>query len=131
METLFRLLLGLVFLFVSAGAAVAQDLVAQGIEAMGGERALGELRTIAIRGQDIQWEYESSYEPGPKAQAAAKRRSKIHDPARSRRRQRAHRLGSSCGSHHPTAQLQIQRDHDWRDWLCERYRFREPHRERA
>ncbi|HET9687687.1 MAG TPA: MBL fold metallo-hydrolase [Pseudolabrys sp.] len=68
METLFRLLLGLVFLFASAGSAVAQDLVAQGIEAMGGERALGELRTIAIRGQDIQWEYESSYEPGPKAQ---------------------------------------------------------------
>ena len=67
METLFRLLLGLVFLFASAGSAVAQDLVAQGIEAMGGERALGELRTIAIRGQDIQWEYESSYEPGPQA----------------------------------------------------------------
>ena len=68
METLFRLLLGLVFLFASAEAVSAQDLVAQGIEAMGGERTLGELRTIAIRGQDIQWEYESSYEPGPKAQ---------------------------------------------------------------
>ena len=36
---------------------------------MGGEAALGQLRTIAVRGQDSQWEHESSYEPGPKAKS--------------------------------------------------------------
>lgn len=49
--------------------ASAQDAVARGIEALGGEAALGQLRTIAIRGQDIQWEHESSLEPGPKAKS--------------------------------------------------------------
>jgi glyoxylase-like metal-dependent hydrolase (beta-lactamase superfamily II) len=67
----FRLLviaLGLVVVS-SVQPALAQDLVARGIEAMGGEAALGQLRTIAIRGQDSQWEHESSFEPGPKAKS--------------------------------------------------------------
>jgi hypothetical protein len=49
--------------------ALARDLVARGLDAMGGEAAVGQLRTIAVRGQDSQWEHESSYEPGPKAKS--------------------------------------------------------------
>ncbi len=71
MNRLFRLLVvAFALLLVSqAYPALAQDLVARGVEAMGGEAALGQLRTIAIRGQDAQWEHESAYEPGPRAKS--------------------------------------------------------------
>jgi len=70
MNALIRLsLVALCLLLTSQAPAFAQDLVARGIEAMGGEAALGQLRTIAIRGQDTQWEHESSLEPGPKAKS--------------------------------------------------------------
>jgi glyoxylase-like metal-dependent hydrolase (beta-lactamase superfamily II) len=71
MNVPFRLLvvaLGLL-LVSNVSPALAQDHVARGIDAMGGEAALAQLRTIAIRGQDSQWEHESSYEPGPKAKS--------------------------------------------------------------
>ena len=71
MKVPLRLLLFALGLLLANNAhpAFAQDLVARGIEAMGGEASLGQLRTIAIRGQDSQWEHESSYEPGPKAKS--------------------------------------------------------------
>lgn len=70
MKTPFRFLLIAVFSCVS-GAAVAassQDLVKRAIEAAGGEAALGQLKTVAIRGQNVHWEIESSLEPGKAAQ---------------------------------------------------------------
>lgn len=50
---------------VAAGQVPAP--VNRAIEAMGGEAALAQLKTVAIRGQDVQWEIESSLEPGPRA----------------------------------------------------------------
>jgi len=57
------------FLFPSSSIAAAgtADPLDRAIEAQGGESALNQLRTIAIRGQDTSWEIESSYEPGKAA----------------------------------------------------------------
>lgn len=64
------LLVALSWLLTSmVSPALAQDLVARALEAMGGVAALAQLRAIAIRGQDSQWEHESSLEPGPKARS--------------------------------------------------------------
>lgn len=60
---------GAVLLLTAAAVgAQPQNLIDQALKAMGGESALGSIKTIAIRGSDMQREYESSYEPGPKAQ---------------------------------------------------------------
>ncbi len=69
MKTSIRLLLLTLFSCVAGGAiaASAKDLVARGVEAAGGEAALGQLKIIAIRGQNTQWEIESSLEPGKSA----------------------------------------------------------------
>jgi len=69
MKTPIRLVFIAVFSFVSgaAVAASAPDLVKRAVEAAGGEAALGQLKTIAIRGQNVHWEFESSVEPGKAA----------------------------------------------------------------
>jgi glyoxylase-like metal-dependent hydrolase (beta-lactamase superfamily II) len=50
-----------------AASGKALETVERAIAAMGGEAALGAIQTLAIRGEDVQWEIESSYEPGPRA----------------------------------------------------------------
>jgi len=79
MKTSFRLLLLALFSFVAGGAiaATAKDLVTRGVEAAGGEAALGQLRTIAIRGQNIHSEFESSVEPGTAAKPRQASESKF------------------------------------------------------
>jgi len=69
MKTPIRPVFIAVFTLVSgaAVAASAQDLVKRAIEAAGGEAALGQLKTVAIRGQNVHWEIESSVEPGKAA----------------------------------------------------------------
>ena len=60
------LLLALVALFAGScatGPSREQDLVNKAVDAMGGEAALIQLMTIAIRGSDKVWEYGSSYQP--------------------------------------------------------------------
>lgn len=60
---------GALCLLLAVGArAQTQVLLNQALKAMGGEAAVDALKTISIRGSDQQREYESSYEPGPKAQ---------------------------------------------------------------
>lgn len=58
-------------LVLSAGAgnaASGQDLVGRAIKAAGGENALAQLKTVAIRGQNVAWEVESSVKPGKEAE---------------------------------------------------------------
>jgi len=66
MRTSIRLLSIAVFSLIAGGATAAspRDLVARAVDAMGGEAALGQLKTVAIRGSDTVWEVESSLEPG-------------------------------------------------------------------
>jgi glyoxylase-like metal-dependent hydrolase (beta-lactamase superfamily II) len=68
-----------IFSFVSgaAAAASAQDLVKRAVEAAGGEAALSQLKTVAIRGSDTVWEVESSLEPG-RAKPRKGAESKFH-----------------------------------------------------
>ena len=67
--TCFRaLLLGALLGAASLAGAQGHALVNAAINAMGGEAALGSLKTMAIRGADQQREYESSFEPGAKAE---------------------------------------------------------------
>lgn len=62
-------LAGAVLLLMAAAAgAQPQALIDQAIKAMGGDAALGSLKTLSIRGSDQQREYESSYDPGAKAE---------------------------------------------------------------
>jgi glyoxylase-like metal-dependent hydrolase (beta-lactamase superfamily II) len=56
------------WLTAAAAGAQPQALIHQAVNAMGGEAALAALKTIAIRGSDQQREYESSFEPGAKAE---------------------------------------------------------------
>lgn len=69
MKTPFRLLFIAVFSCIPAAAIAAssQDLVKRAVEAVGGEAALSQLKTVAIRGSDTQWEIESSLDPGKAA----------------------------------------------------------------
>ena len=59
---------GALYLVAAMGAGAQQPLIDQALKAMGGEAALASLKTISIRGSDQQREYESSVEPGPKAE---------------------------------------------------------------
>ena len=62
-------LAGTVLLLTAAAAgAQPQALIDQALKAMGGEAALASLKTVSMRGSDQQREYESSYDPGPKAE---------------------------------------------------------------
>ena len=49
-------------------AASDQGLVGRAIKAAGGEAALAQMKTVAIRGQNVAWEVESSAKPGKEAQ---------------------------------------------------------------
>ncbi|HXF67966.1 MAG TPA: MBL fold metallo-hydrolase [Burkholderiales bacterium] len=60
------LLFGLALSGAAPGAS-PRELVARAVQAMGGEAALERIRTLAIHGEDVQWEIESSYEPGARA----------------------------------------------------------------
>jgi len=60
-----------------AAAASPRDLVARAVDAMGGDSALGQLRTLAIHGQNVHWEIESSMKPGREAEARQGSESKF------------------------------------------------------
>ena len=62
------LLIGTLLGATGVVSAQGHSLVNAAISAMGGEAALNALNTIALRGTDQQREYESSYEPGAKAE---------------------------------------------------------------
>jgi glyoxylase-like metal-dependent hydrolase (beta-lactamase superfamily II) len=72
MKTPLRLLFIAVFSSIAgnATAASSRDLVARAVDAMGGEAALGGIKTITIRGQSSTWEPEASFEPGGKPRHA-------------------------------------------------------------
>ena len=72
MNTIIRLL-SFTLLSFAAGTAVAasgKDLVSRAVEAAGGEAALGQIKSITIRGQSSTWEPEASVEPGGKPRHA-------------------------------------------------------------
>src|SRR5262245_28101065 len=65
------------FMYQPAFAAPAQNPVARAVEALGGEAALGQLKTVAIRGSNIVNEIESSLTPGKAAESRQGSESKF------------------------------------------------------
>ena len=59
---------GMLFTPVYAASNAAMTQVNKAIEAQGGEAALNQLRTVAIRGSHVLWEIESSYQVGKAAE---------------------------------------------------------------
>lgn len=57
------------FVYPPAFAASAQNPVARAVDALGGEAALSQLKTVAIRGSNVVHEIESSLTPGKAAEA--------------------------------------------------------------
>ena len=60
-----------------AASGAAMTHVNRAVEALGGEAALSQLRTVAIRGSDVASEIESSYEPGKLAKPRPAAESKF------------------------------------------------------
>ncbi|HKA38259.1 MAG TPA: MBL fold metallo-hydrolase [Burkholderiales bacterium] len=55
----------------ASGPSGEQDLVNKAVNALGGEAALGQLRTVSIAGNAKVWEYASSYQPADKPRDSA------------------------------------------------------------
>lgn len=72
------LLAGLFASAASAASSKAPGPVNRAVEAMGGEAALSQLKTVSIRGSDSQWELESSLTPGKAAEERQGAESKFH-----------------------------------------------------
>src|SRR3990172_665088 len=53
---------------VSSAPSAALVLIDRALEAIGGERALANLKTIRIRGHEMVWEHEYSFLPMPNAE---------------------------------------------------------------
>ncbi len=61
----------------ATGPSGEQDLVNKAVNALGGEAALSQLKTIAIAGNVKVWEYESSYRPVDKPRDSAEAKFRI------------------------------------------------------
>jgi len=61
----------------SATSGKGSDPVNRAVEAMGGESALGQLKTVAIRGSNVVYEIESSLTPGKEAESRQGSESKF------------------------------------------------------